>query len=78
MTHPKNASDLNQHPQNAAAIAISIAASTFVVHPLGVLFPLSSYRLMNMSAIPENDFDYLECQDGFNFIILDKKTESPA
>ena len=34
MTLPKNASDTNQHPQRAAAIAISIAATTFVVHPL--------------------------------------------
>ena len=78
ITLPKNAQDLSQIPKNTAAIAISIAATTFVVHPLGVLFPLCSYRLMNISAIPGNDFDYLECQDGFNFIILDKKTESPA
>ena len=34
MTLPKNALDPNQLPQNAAAIAISIAATTFVVHPL--------------------------------------------
>ena len=31
---PKNAKDPNQHPQNATTIAISIAATTFVVHPL--------------------------------------------
>ena len=34
MTHPKNARDPNQHHKNAATIAISIAATTFVGHPL--------------------------------------------
>ena len=34
ITLPKNAKDPNQHPQNATTIAISIAATTFVVHPL--------------------------------------------
>ena len=34
MTLPKNAYDPNQHPQNAAAIAPSIAATILVVHPL--------------------------------------------
>ena len=34
MTLPKNALDPNQHPQNAAAIAISIAMTTIMGHPL--------------------------------------------
>ena len=36
MTHPKNAKDQTQYPQIIAAMAISIAATTFVDHPLVV------------------------------------------
>ena len=37
MTHPKNAKDQTQYPQIIiAAMAISIAATTFVDHPLGI------------------------------------------
>ena len=38
MTLSKNAQDQNQQPQNDAAIAISIGATTFVVHPLYLVF----------------------------------------
>ena len=48
MTLPKNASDPNQHPQRAAAIAISIAATTFVVHPLHSEI-ISNFCLINES-----------------------------
>ena len=34
MTFLKNAKDQTQHPQNMAAMAISIAATTFMPHPL--------------------------------------------
>ena len=34
MTHPKNAKDQTQYPQIIAAMAISIAATTFMDHPL--------------------------------------------
>ena len=34
MTFLKNAEDQTQHPQNIAAMAISIAATTFMPHPL--------------------------------------------
>ena len=34
MTFLKNAKDQTQHPQNIAAMAISIAATTFMPHPL--------------------------------------------
>ena len=50
MTLPKNALDQNQHPQNAAAIAISIAATTFVAHPLvlAVSHHCGVYRLLKV------------------------------
>ena len=38
MTFSKNAQNRNKQPQNAAAIAISIGATTFVVHPLICLY----------------------------------------
>ena len=34
MTHPKNAKYPTHYPQIIAAMAISIAATTFVYHPL--------------------------------------------
>ena len=34
MTLPKNAQEPNLPPQNSTVIAITIAATTFVVHPL--------------------------------------------
>ena len=33
MTLPKNAQELNLPPQNSTVVAITIAATTFVVHP---------------------------------------------
>ena len=36
MTLPKNAQDPSQQPKNIAAIAKSIAATTFMPHPLGL------------------------------------------
>ena len=38
MAHPKNAKDQTQYPQIIAAMATSIAATTFVDHPLIVYY----------------------------------------
>ena len=58
MTLSKNAQDPNQQPQNAAAIAISIGATTFVVHPLFTIYryffellPQKSKLLLNKSLL---------------------------
>ena len=52
MTHPKNAKDQTQYPQIIAAMAISIAATTFVDHPLYI-----------NSLLPKRTRDY--CSDHF-------------
>ena len=51
MTLPKNALDPNQHPQNAAAIAISIAATTFVVHPLAINFTFIDLNTKSITTL---------------------------
>ena len=45
MTLPKIAQDPSQNPKNTAAIAISIAATTFTPHPL------SHLRLKMLSCV---------------------------
>ena len=45
MTLPKNAKYQTEHPENIAAIAISIVATTFVDHPLSSNNKIFDYYL---------------------------------